>query len=92
MKYLTAKQIEALSPVKREVYEKRLTRDLERKQEKLLRDSVQVPKYVPIRASLACCTLWIESSRLRAMAAAVATEQQYSEKLKNEIASLYEES
>ena len=92
MKYLTSKQEEALSPVKREVYKKRLMRDLERRQEEILRDWIQVPKGVPLHVAIASCSMWIESSELKTMSAALAIKLQNSEKLKNEIASLYEES
>lgn len=91
MIYLTRKQEEALSPVKREVYHRRLMRDLERRQEEIIRDWAQVPKDVPIHVAIANCTMWLESSRLQTLAAALAIKQQYSEKLKNEVASLYEE-
>lgn len=93
MKYLTSKQEEALSPVKREVYQKRLMRDLERRQEEVIRKlEVKVPKYTPMYASAANCIMWVEGSRLQALAAAAAIELQKSEKIKTEIASLYEES
>ena len=92
MKYLTSKQEEALSPVKREVYKKRLMRDLERRQEEIIRDWAQAPKYLPLSVAIANCSMWIESSELKTMSAALAIKLQNSEKLKNEIASLYEES
>lgn len=93
MIYLTSKQEEALSPVKREVYQRRLMRDLERRQEEAIRRvEVKVPKYTPIYAGIANCTMWVESSRLEALAAAVGMKLQESEKIKTEIASLYEES
>lgn len=92
MIYLTSKQEETLSPVKREVYHRRLIRDLERRQEEILRDWTQAPKSVPLHSVIASCTMWIEPSRLKALAAALAIDQQFSEKLKNEVTSLYEES
>ena len=92
MIYLTSKQEEALSPVKREVYHRRLMRDLERRQEEIIRDWAQAPKLVPLHAVIASCTMWIEPSRLKELSAALAIHQQYSEKLKDEVASLYEES
>lgn len=92
MIYLTSKQEESLSPVKREVYQRRLMRDLERRQEEAIRRvEVKVPKYTPIYAGIASCTMWVESSRLEALTAALAIELQKSEQIKNEIASLYEE-
>ena len=92
MIYLTSKQEEALSPVKREVYNKRLMRDLERRQEEAIRRvEVKVPEYTPIYASIANCIMLVESSRLEALAAALSMELQKSEQIKNEIASLYEE-
>ncbi len=87
MIYLTGKQVEALSPVKREVYNKRLKRDIERRTEEIIRDW-----YVPLYAASVNCTMWVERSRLEALTKALAIEQQYLEKLKNEVASLYEES
>ena len=93
MIYLTSKQEEKLSPVKREVYHRRLMRDLERRQEEAIRKvEVKIPKYAPICASIASCVMWVESSRLEALTAAVAMELQKSEQIKNEIASLCEES
>lgn len=93
MIYLTSKQEEALSPVKREVYQKRLMRDHERRQEEVIRDLyIKVPKYTPVLVNVASCTMWVESSRLQALTAAVAMELQKSEQIKNGIASLYEES
>jgi len=93
MIYLTSKQEEALSPVKREVYQRRLMRDLERRQEEAIRKlDIKVPAHIPIYTSVANCIMWTESSRLRALTAAAAMELQESEKLKTEIASLYEES
>ena len=92
MFYLTSKQEETLSPVKREVYHRRLMRDLERRQEEILMDWTQVPKDVPLHVAIASCTMVMESSRLKALAPALAIDQQISEKLKNEVASLYEES
>ena len=92
MKYLTSKQEEALSPVKREVYQKRLMRDLERRKEKAIRRlEIKVPEYTPMYAGIASCVMWVESSRLEALTAAVAMELQKSEQIKNDIASLYEE-
>ena len=91
MIYLTSKQEEALSPVKREVYHRRLMRDLERRQEEIIRDWAQAPKLVPLHAVIASCAMWIEPSRLKELSAALAIDQQFSEKLKNDIASLYEE-
>lgn len=68
MIYLTSKQEEALSPVKREVYQRRLMRDLERRQEEAIRRvEVKVPKYTPIYAGIASCIMWAESSRLEAL-------------------------
>ena len=92
MKYLTSKQEEALSPVKREVYKKRLMRDLERRQEEIIRDWAQAPKYIPLSVAIANCSMWIEATELKTMSAALAIKLQNSEKLKNEIASLQEES
>ena len=97
MNYLNSKQEEALSPVKREVYQRRLMRDLERRQEEAIRHlDIQVPKHIPVYTSIASCTMWIESSRLQALTAALSMELQKSEQIrneiKNEIASLYEES
>lgn len=92
MIYLTGKQVEALSPVKREVYNKRLMRDLERRQEEAIRRvEVKIPEYTPIYAGIANCIMWAESSRLEALAAALSMELQKSEQIRNEIASLYEE-
>jgi hypothetical protein len=94
MIYLTSKQEEKLSPVKREVYHRRLMRDLERRQEEAIGHlDIKVPEYTPMYASVANCIMWVESSRLQALTAAVAAiELQKSEQIKNEIASLYEES
>lgn len=92
MIYLTSKQEEKLSPVKREVYHRRLMRDLERRQEEAIRHlDIKVPAHIPIYSSVANCIIWTESSRLQALTAA-AIELQKSEQIKNEIASLYEES
>lgn len=87
MIYLTGEQVEALSPIKREVYNKRLKRDIERETEEFIRNW-----HVPLYAASVNCTMWVDRSRLEALTKALAIEQQFQEKLKTELASLYEES
>lgn len=52
MKYLTAKQIEALSPVKREVYEKRLNREKVRMTIELEEFPKTIPYILPYSGSI----------------------------------------